>query len=447
MIDFSNITAVTIPEGEVVDIERKSDGETVWTSAVKKYVSLGDSIAAGHTINGSWDKDYGERSQFDYGGRTAPTALVKGCYTDLIRDDMMAKHGNKKVLALSFARSGDRVSALIDKLSNPIVRSRIAKADVVTVCIGANDVLQDAMKGLDYYINTGDLASIQSKIDENMAVLNENSNGNSYMSLFNKLTDINPNAQYVFTTVYNPYKYLWIEEGRHGFFEPVLDGIPQMNMDIDEIIEDIFNFDDLGYWDALKWEWVSIDLELDIDNFIKDSLLGTPAVEMLFNRVNRISNFTEGCVTQLNTVLKTKIKEKHDAGFNFSVVDSKALFDTFPDRTESAIVHYNDLVHVAFTRGYNTSVMDWGALWRDEYGKGEGAAAEYYADLALKHMDFTNALPSTNVWDYVNFDINGFAEDLVNQIIDKVIVPNVDPHPTATGHSVLKQSFEDEVNL
>ena len=37
----------------------------------------------------------------------------------------------------------------------------------------------------------------------------------------------------------------------------------------------------------------------------------------------------------------------------------------------------------------------------------------------------------------------GFAVDLVTQTIEKVIVPNVDPHPEEHGHRVLKGTFEN----
>lgn len=410
------------------------------------YVSLGDSISAGHSIDDKWETNYGERSQFSYNGRSEPTEIVEGCYTDLIRDDMVATNGNKKVSAVSFARSGDKVKDLIEKLSNSIVVDELVKANIVTICIGANDVLQDAMNSLETYINTGDLSSIQSTIDANMSVLNDNSNSNSYMSLLNKLTDINPNAKYTFTTVYNPYKYLHLETGQNGFFKPLLDTIPQMNIDVDKIIEDMFlGGTDLSYYDITKLQWVSIELDLDLDGYIKDNLLSTSAVQMLFDRVNRISSFTEGCVNQLNTILKNKVLAMKASYPKFGIAETKALFDTYPDRPTSASVHYNDLVHVAFTRGYNTAVMDWGALWRDKYGETVAGCTQYWTDLAWKYLTFTNAVPSLNVWDYVRFDMNGFATDLTQQVIDKVIVPNVDPHPTAVGQAVLKQSFTSEV--
>lgn len=463
MIESSKVTAISIKDrGKVTEI-KDSSGRVLW-NAIKRYVSLGDSIAAGHFINSAWGKTpynpeigyyAGTKSQYreTLDGQTEPnkeTTIVAGSYTDLIRNKLASIYG--KVSAKSFAHSGDTVADLIGKIEsnnmdNPLV-DELAKANIVTVCIGANDVLQDAMEGLEYYISTGDLSTIQSDINKNMAVLNDDSDSNSYMSLFNKLTDeINPNAQYIFTTVYNPYKYLHLDEDNKGFFEPLLKWIPRMNIDVDEIIEEKFlGGKDLAY-PSISLEgitWTSIELDLALDEYIKDYLLDAPVPRILFERVNPISEFTEKCVSKLNEILRNKVLAKKVSYPKFCIAETKALFDTYPDRPTSASVHYNDLVHVAFTRGYDTALMDWGALWRD-YGSGtmEEKAGRYWTELALKYLSFKNPDNfSLDVWDYVNFDINGFAEELGNQILYKVIVPNVDPHPTERGHEVLKQSFE-----
>ena len=361
------------------------------------YVSLGDSIAAGHTIDEDWENDYGEASQYGKNKNTS-TVIVPNSYTDLIRNELAGLYGKKRVLARSFARSGDTVADLIEKLSHDIVRDTIAKANLVTICIGANDVLEPALSHLDEYINTGDLSTLASIVEANLANLNNDASATSYKALFDKLSGINPNAKYVFTTVYNPYKYLWIEEGYHGFFWPVLNSIP--------------NIEILGF---------------DIDSLIKDSLLDTPIVRQLFDRVNGLDDWAEKYVTQLNAVLKTKIGNYKSTNPNFYVADTKLLFDTFPDRPITAEKHYNDLVSVEYTRGYDTAKMDWGRLWEDSDSIGD-----YWLDLATKYVSLSSGL-----------NINGFASDLVSQMIEKVIMPDIDPHPEGYGHYVLKRSFAD----
>lgn len=435
---FFDVKAWRIPKNA---IRVRHNGKVIWQPISARYVSFGDSIAAGHAINDAWEKNYGTRSQYGNNGNTE-TAIVPGCYTDLIHKDLITTLGGIVNLT-SFAKSGDRVDDLIRMLDHDRVRNAVAKADYVTLCIGANDVLEPALSHLDEYINLGSLASAEAVIETNFAALNDDNNPYSYWALFNKLSAINPDAKFVFTTVYNPYKYLWLDEGANGFFKPVLDTIPQMNLDIDKIIEDrFFGGNNLVYFDFTKWDWVSIDLELDLDNLIKDGLLHTPIVQKLFDRVNGLCDWSERYVNRLNELLRNKITAYQAVNPNFRIAETKAVFDTYPDRPVSADVHYNDLVNVEFTRGYDTAQMDWGALWRDSYGDN---VAQYWFDLAAKHTYWKNGFPSTNVSDYVDFHLEDFAVDLVTQTIEKVIVPNVDPHPEEYGHVVLKEAFENAV--
>ena len=358
------------------------------------YVSLGDSIAAGHTINDEWTTNYGEGSQYGKNGNTS-TAIVPESYTDLIKDELAVKYNNRSAV-VSFARSGDTVADLMEKLNHERVQSSIKMAELVTICIGANDVLQPALMNLEQYIYTGDLSTIEAIVETNLARLNTDSDPNSYMSLLNRLNEINPNARYLFTTIYNPYKYLWIEEGKNGFFAPVLNTIPQMTI--------------LGF---------------EVDVLIKNGLLNTSIVQMLFSRVNGLSAWAEKYVTRLNEVLKGKIQNYQPTNSNFAVADTKALFDTYPDRPISAQKHYNDLVNVEYTRGYDTATMDWGRLW-------EGSdAGTFWRNLATKYVSSSG------------INIEGLATELVTQMVEKVIVPDIDPHPEWYGHYVLKRSFAD----
>lgn len=431
---FSKVNAVRIPNGNTVRI--RHGGKTLWIPILARYVSLGDSIAAGHAINDDWYTNYGTGSQYGQNGRTE-TALVPNCYTDLIHRDLTAKRKGT-VNTVSFARSGDRVDDLILKLDHSKVRNAIAKADYVTLCIGANDVLEPALSHLEDYIDSGDLVGIEAIIEQNFAALNDDNNPYSYWALFNKLSAINPEAKFVFTTIYNPYKYLWLDEGRDGFFKPILDVMPQMNIDVDKMIEDTFlGGTNLAYYDFRRWRWVSIELDLDLDNLIKDGLLSTSIVRKLFSRVNGLCDWSERYVNRLNDLLRSKINAYKAVNPNFFIAETKAVFDTYPDRNGAGSVHYNDLVNVEFTRGYDTAKMDWGALWRGS------SAANFWNDLVAKHTYWINAFPSTNVWDYVDFDLEGLATDLVTQTVEKVIVPNVDPHPETQGHAVLKGTFEN----
>lgn len=446
MSDLPPFNKLNIPEGSVSSIV--VDGKVIWSSKSFGYVSLGDSIAVGHRINEDWETDYGWDAQYGVNGRTE-TALVSKCYTDLIRQELESIYGKKRVTVTSFARSGDRVNDLIEKLNHDVVRKAISKANYVTICIGANDVLEPALSRLEEYINTGSLTNIESTIENNFAALNDDNNPNSYTALFKKLTSINPNASYTFTTIYNPYKYLWLDEGSNGFFKPLLDFIPPMNVDVDDVIESMFGFD-MGYWDlsnVFNPQWVAIELNYDLGEVIKSGLLSTSAVRLLFSRVNGLCNWAEKYVSRLNELLRRKINAYRATNPNFAIAETKALFDTYPDRINASSAqfdykHYNDLVNVEYTRGYTTATMAWGELWHDKYGDSAGGIAQYWGDLAWKYLSFKNGFPSWVVTDYLSFDIEGFATDLVAQVVEKVIEPDVDPHPEEYGHKVLKDAFD-----
>ena len=382
-MNFSQIKAWKLPEGAVTSAKQKGSRE-LWNIFQQRYVSLGDSIAAGHTINEDWERNYGYASQYGENGNTS-TAIVPNSYTDLIRAELANTYGAGYVKTTSFAHSGDTVADLLAKLDHEIVRRELKKATLVTICIGANDVLQPAMLYLEDYIN-GNTDTMLSVINSNLSRLNNDSDPNSYHALLNKLYSINPNAQYVFTTIYNPYKYLWLEEStsandyKDGFLGPLMWAIP----------------DSLGS---------------TLANGIRSAFLKAPAVTNLFTKINEMPIWAESFVASLNNVIKNKV-----AAFgkpNFIVADTKAVFDPVPDRTISSPKHYNDLVSVEFTRGFVIEEMDWGKFWLN------------------------------TDWGSILNNINSVASVIIDSIVNEVIIPDVDPHPEWYGHYAMKCSFAD----
>ena len=404
MLDFSKVYDIKIPEGDVFEIRHK--GRVIWSRTMEIYVSLGDSIAAGHAIDDNWEDRYGTGSQYGSNGNIS-TTIVPGSYTATIRDELISKHGADHVEAISFAKSGDKVDDLIAKLDHEVVRQAISKASVVTICIGANTVLEPAMSKLEDYINAGEseLVSLEKIVRAKLDELDNDSHSLSYYALFNKLNSINPDARYIFTTIYNPYKYLWLDEGTDGFFKPVFDVIPQI--------------------DLLGW---------DVTQLIKGGILYTKPIYHLYDRVNGLCSWCErwvegdGSFLGLNQILRNKIAEYQKTHPNFLLADAKALYDTIPDRVVSANKHYNDLVNVEFTRGYDTYQMDWDALW-NHGGWVDGAA--FWIGLATKYVSTSGV------------DLEGLASELVERTIVDVIVPNIDPHPEHYGHYALTRIFDD----
>lgn len=390
-----------IPEGNVIEV-KDSSGNIIWRRPAGltecAFVSLGDSIAAGHSLNG-WSSD----TQYGNNGNQS-TYIVPESYTDRIRQDLISKYGADKVTTISFAKSGDRVSDLMAKLNHAPVISAITNANIVTICIGANDILGEVNDTvMADYIDGGDptLQALGVKVQANLDILADNNNANSYKALFDKLRSINPNAKYVFMTIYNPYKYLHLDEGRNGFLYHILNLIPEVNL-----------------------------FGLDVDGFIKDNILNTPAIQTLFSRTNALAPWVETYVEKLNSVIRTKISEYNNA--NFLVAEAKAAFDVFPDRPHFGnFKHYNDLVNVEYTSEYETDDMDWGQLW----GYDVSGATGYWLNLATKYTSLSG------------IDVAGLATEFVAGMIEKVIVPDLDPHPKSYGQYVLSRAFEDLIEL
>lgn len=382
----------SIPEGTVVEV-RDYLGNLIWKRPPKyNYVSLGDSIAAGHAINADWENDYGTRSQYGEAGGNPSTVIVEYCYTDLIRGKLEETYGSKRITAVSFAHSGDTVEDLMKKLEHKEVADAIGKANLVTVCIGANDVLGHVTPDrITNYILNGDKSAIESGVQNSLAILDNDSDPNSYLSLLKRLTTINPNATFVFTTVYNPYKYVHLDKStagadyKDGFLGPLMWSIP----------------DALG---SLAPEFRKM--------FIESSALSN-----IYSNVNAMSAIVEEFVSSLNDIIRRKIQGCGNA--NIILADTKAVFDPVPDRPISAPRHYNDLVNVEVTSGYVIEDLDWGQFWGN--------------------LDWSDVA--------TNIGSSSFFEDLVkyviNNVINNVIIPDMDPHPEEYGQYALKCSFAD----
>ena len=434
VIDFGRVKRITVPEG---DVDRISiDGTAVWGRIAANYVSLGDSIAAGHMIVDDWVEAYGgESKQYGYDGRTDPTVVIPGCYTSIIGGDLAARYGAGRVKTVSFARSGDKVSDLIAKLDRSEVRNAVASADVVTVCIGANDILGPALDSISSYIAVGNpaLETLGAEVDENLAALSDDSNPNSLKALADKLKSINASAKFIFTTVYNPYKYLWCDPGQDGFFEPLLNIVPEMYVDIDKAVEDFLGIGNIVYFDFSKMEWVSLDIEYNFADPVRLALYENIGFfHFVFDRVNGIGSWAEPHIDRLDGLLRDKILS---AGPNFFIAETKAAFDLVPDRPDPGVKHYNDLVNVEFTRGFKTNDMRWWAM-----------DASVWSEVTWKNIKWK--LPGYVTFDpneYFEFDTGGFLSDLAMQIVVKVIMPDIDPHPEPYGHEVIAKAFESKL--
>lgn len=354
------------------------------------YVSLGDSIAYGQACKSGDLYQYPSCLSYQYNtsqsGYRQDTLIVEDCYTDKIRDYLSETYG-QYVKPKSFAVTGDKVSGLITKLGQSTVINEIKQATIVTVCIGANEILGEISGDvIESYITQGNpaLESLKEKIDGNLATL-RGQGDNSLSKLFSRLAEINPTAKYIFTTIYNPYKYLKIGQ---NFFTAW--------------------FNDIA---------VALGSALI---FSLEAFLGIATTSLVTSRVNALGSWVEGRITDLNTVIRNAISAY--ANDNFTVVDTKRLFDTFPDNVVSSTYHYNDLVNVDVTEGFAWNSFNWGVLYPAQ--NWVGATAYYTAK-------FVEA----------NWDLSKFFELVITDMVTKVIMPRIDPHPRTHGQYVLSRSY------
>lgn len=373
----------------------------IFHKKIYHYVSFGDSIAAGHAINSSWDKDYGKGSQYGENGNTS-TKIVPGCYTDLIRTKLQQIHKGY-ISTTSFAHSGDKVVDLLKRLKDDVVKKALAKADYVTICIGANTLLGPALENIGNFATYGNPTLVDLSEDFETAYAQLEADEQTYGSfkyLLKQLTDINPNAQYLFTNIYHPYRYLWIDETNDamnytgGYFSPVLTAAPN------------FEFEFGG-------------VEIDIRKFLYEIEIQGFSMKKVTERINdpkgdgsySLAEWVDDKINRLNSILSDSIKSFGNT--HISMVDTNSIFNSVPDRLVDASVtnqkHYNDLVNVEITKGYTIANQDWGQFWSN--------------------------------WSWGDISsINSIGNEILEHLL-AVYQPDIDPHPEEYGHYALYRAF------
>lgn len=358
---------------------------------IYRYVTLGDSVGAGYGVENDEDD-----------------------FTGLLHTQLESIYGSNNVSTQNKAIGGHKIPDLMARLDEEDVYDAVRNANLVTISIGGNDMLFPAFEHLEDYIFSGDSALAQMTADCTNTLNNtlaKDDYPTSYNNLFKKLVSINPNAKICFTTQYNPYKYLWAEEGENGFFRPLFDTLP----------------DNLGLGGTV------------LKSFVREGFFGMELVKNFFNRINGLGAWVENLVSELNKTLKLKMGEFNNE--NFFVAETKALYDSIPDRQGAGEVHYNDLVHVEYTRGYNFGNINWGKLWDNTRitDKDGNVLSNTVCNSAY---DFWSTLISV-YWNGSSIDTNGLVETLLYMVAELIVMPDVDLHPKEDGYYLLMRSFAE----
>ena len=142
----------------------------------KKYLALGDSITAGYLLENPDEESFASIFAKEYDLELTNEAV-----------------------------SGDKSGVLLEKLAN----YNIDDYDVITLCIGANDVLRDFIDKFEeldpaelalFIGNVKENEEFNKKIDENLEVLDKNLS--KIMEILKK-----GHAQIYMMNIYNPYRY------------------------------------------------------------------------------------------------------------------------------------------------------------------------------------------------------------------------------------------------
>lgn len=214
-------------------------------------LALGDSIAAGYApkpMGGKGhDEDMAEQDMIEAyekylnrrKGGEDPNYVNEFCYSYLLSERL--KSGGKNMRLRGYANTGDQTKDLIEKLKSDYSDGTIAtrkgeileavrEADYITLCIGANDILQRAtgmnilLKDLDWFRETftQDLADFKTRFDSIIATLSD--------------SPVSPDI-YVMS-VYSPYHYFKAGQIPDAQFGPPYGDLTKKIVSINNLAED-----------------------------------------------------------------------------------------------------------------------------------------------------------------------------------------------------------------
>ena len=168
-----------------------------------RIVAFGDSISAGYAPQNS--EMYSYYNNYAIGR----TAINEKCFSYVLANSF--KSETVSVKAVSYAESGDKTSDLINKLNDkrnyPDLLDDMSRADIITVCIGANNVLGPTLNNIPALM-AGTMTL--EEFDDILKAGYEQFKFDYVNSIIPVLT--RSNAQIYVMTVYDPYRYASFED-------------------------------------------------------------------------------------------------------------------------------------------------------------------------------------------------------------------------------------------
>ena len=302
------------------------------------YVAFGDSIAEGYAINLKTKTD----SESLITGADDSYTNVENCYVDLINKELSKSFS---VEMFNYAYSGDTCQDLLDFLcgdngfydySNNLVKNgennnqrytsltnlqvyqSVKNANIITICIGANNILQKASILIPQFLGISSSTVTRAEIEqilEKQILGDQDSNIKGFQAEFNQLLSVlnklNPNAKIYFTDVYNPYKSLILDTSitSNSLVAMMLPKITQANLDT---ISDITELAIVGGTDSSGKNFVGINnvINKSITNFSQSNNFKFVNSKTLFDAKYDQTNKTEynqNVNTQLENLTMDKI--------------------------------------------------------------------------------------------------------------------------------------------
>lgn len=285
----------------------------------KIYVSLGDSISKGYAIN--LKEGFVDESATLITGEENDYSFIENCYAYKLNGYLKQYHAYNK--GYNFAHNGDNCQDLINfissfydnvnevcknpngmnskfnTLTNLEVYNILSNAQTISVCIGANNILSEAIDIITNYL--GFQKNTTPRSYQQVEALLRDKVESDFEPQFQKLllliNSLNSKAEVYFTTIYNPYAVL------------------QANADLMNIISDPDTQSEIKNNYGYDLQYFTQDRLTDI------AYLSELAIQGGFDSTGKV-------FLGLNGVIKEEInKSKANDNSNFFMVDSYSKFN------------------------------------------------------------------------------------------------------------------------
>ncbi|MBR3267775.1 MAG: hypothetical protein IKI58_03455 [Oscillospiraceae bacterium] len=221
-------------------------------SAASKYqnlVVLGDSISSGYALGS------GEQGYYD---------IVSECTGASVTN---------------YAVAGSTTSDLLNVLSDSGKQAAVKKADLICISIGANDLLKPAQEYFQKYQKDGEtlVDTLKRLAAEGDATYHigqltkvtrdaRNAAPDQYAAINAKLRELNPDAEIVMQTLYNPFEvtpeqYTGLSEKNQANYDKLMNFINNMELQLNKVIRGLENIKVAEIPDAFSgtgWLYVRI---------------------------------------------------------------------------------------------------------------------------------------------------------------------------------------------